>query len=79
MGYSLQIQWFCQTVIYLVIVLTETYTAALAAKQKCYTTTTMLELFSKLTAGERQTGLYLTFKTLCQSIQASTETVTITI
>lgn len=32
-----QTQWFCQTVIYLIIVLTETYTAALAATQKCYT------------------------------------------
>lgn len=72
-------QWLCQTVIYLVIVLNETHTAALAAQQKCYTTRAMLELFTKLTADERQTGLYLTFKTLCQSIQASAERVTSTI
>lgn len=38
----------------------------------------LLELFSKLTAGERQTGLYLISKTLCLSIQASAERTTIT-
>lgn len=38
----------------------------------------LLELFSKLTAGERKTGLYLISKTLCLSIQASAERTTIT-
>lgn len=38
----------------------------------------LLELFSKLTAGEKQTGLYLISKTLHMSIQASAERTTIT-
>lgn len=39
----------------------------------------LLELFTQLTAGERLTGLYLAFKTLHQSMRASTERLTSTI